>query len=817
MAMGVLSLLLGMTDAAGADTMARLIPETATLLVYEPFTVRLEVESSTPPESPQLPEVADLAVTRVHRLASDPAQRKHVFQIEMIAERAGTLIIPPFPVRTQAETTLTPALRLRISKPRWATEMTLNVTVEPTRLQVEQPATVTVTWTSSASFARCKQLRFAIPLLADERCDVFPLNPPVSESETIALPVNGIRMVARTSEMAEGRQSLSFRYQLIPRKSCVLRAPPARLLCALVRATQPRAQPPSYFYNHFFKPTEEGESYEEVYLAAAVPEITVRDLAEEGRSSRFAGIVGPCELHTSVAPTRMAVGQPALFTVHLNRLAFARHLDRLPPAAFDGLRQDFYLSADPIREEVTDQSRSFTYVLRPRRAGISRIPAVVIQVFDPAADQYRTLRSAPLSIAVEAAGEQDSATFPPRVDAVRPVRLQGVRHNRPTNQAMISMHQILAFFGNLWWVFVPLAPLAWIALRPMVRRRQRCRRDPVYARATRAWHRYRRTARHDEESAWRHYLADRLGLCAEAITADTVTAALRTREVDAELIADARCRFEQQDAAQYGKRPATPPPGTYGLVRRLQKATIPLLLLSGLLFPLSTYAADRADEVFARAMQMREEKPDEAQPLFIDAALRFESAKRFLNAGNSWYFAGETGRALANYRAAERRAPFDRQLRESIEFLRANRADAFPASATPTGKLAALWRQYSTWSPRLRAGSFVMAYLVAWGVFLTTQLTGQRVHRAVWGVLLLVVMVPLISLVQTSLQDAEGVVIEDAVARLGPGYAYDPAFKEPLHQATEFIWRETRRGWVHVQLPDDSEGWLRESNCMKVD
>ncbi|NQT38334.1 MAG: hypothetical protein HQ581_12630, partial [Planctomycetes bacterium] len=210
------------------------------------------------------------------------------------------------------------------------------------------------------------------------------------------------------------------------------------------------------------------------------------------------------------------------------------------------------------------------------------------------------------------------------------------------------------------------------------------------------------------------------------------------------------------------------------------------------------------------------EKPDEAQQLFVEAALRFESVERFLNAGNSWFFAGENGRALANYRAAERRAPFDGQLRESIEFLRANRADAFPPSAAPIGKLAAAWTRYCTWTPLLRIGSCVLAYLAAWAVLLTAQLAGWRVRRAVWVVLLAAVIVPLVSLAQSSLRPAEGVVIEDTVARLGPGYAYDPAFKQPLHKATEFAWIETRAGWVRVRLSDASEGWLRESGCMKV-
>lgn len=818
--LGVLALSLWMPGAVRAEVAVRLTPETASLFIYEPFTLRLEVESDTPVAAPELPAVPDLTVTTVRRLPSDPAARKQTFQIELIAERKGTVTIPPFPMRVEGETILTSPLRLRISEPRSASEMELKVTVEPATLRVGQPATMTVTWTSAVSFARCKQLRFEIPLLADERFHVFPLAPPVSDWEGVGLPVNNVRMVAREDSLPEERRSLTFRYKLVPREPCVLRSPPARLLCALLKEERSGGQSQGHFYNHFFEATKEDEAFEAVYLVAPVPEITVRDLAETGRSAHFANIVGPCDLRTSVVPTRMTVGGPALLTVHLDDLAFAPHITGLPSAAFDGLRRDFQLSQEPIRESSTDNARSFTYTLRPLRCDVTRIPAVVIQTFDPESGEFQTLRSEPIPITVEMDKDDSSLTFTPRIDSKSPIGLTGVRHNRPKEWTMMSIYNLLDFLGRFWWVFVSLPPLVWLALLPVVRRWDRCRQDPAYALAITAWRRFRQMARRDEESAWRNYLAQRLDLNAEALTADSVTEALRERNVDASLIAEARRRFEKRDAADYGRHPEVPPEGTRNLVRRIQKATMPLLLLallSGALSPPHAMAVDRADELFSLAMQMREEKPDEAQPLFVEAALRFEADERFLNAGNSWFFASENGRALVNYRAAERRAPFDRQLRESIEFLRVSRADAFPPSDTPTGKLAATWNRYCTWTPSLRAGSFVLAYLVAWAVFLAVQLTGRRIHRAVWVVLLVAVMVPLISLAHSSLQNAEGVVIEDAVARLGPGYAYDPAFEQPLHKATEFTWMEIRQGWVRVRLPDDSEGWLRESACMKVE
>jgi hypothetical protein len=816
MPLGVFALFLLMSGAVRAEISVRLTAETASLFIFEPFTLRLEVESQAPPETPELPAVPDLAVTTVRRMPSEPGQRKHAFQIEMIAERDGMLTVPPFAVRADGESTFTSAFRLQIRTPRSATEMALAVTVEPTTLRVGQPATVSVIWESAVSFARCKQLLFEFPLLADERCHVFPLDPPTPESEWIGLPVNNVRMVAQADTLPDGRRSLSFRYKLVPREPCVLRTPPARFLCALLEEEPPAGESPSYFYNRFFEATGDSEAFEEVYVTSPVPEITVKDLVETGRNAHFANIVGPCALRTSVAPTRMTAGQPALFTVHMDNLAFARHITGLPSAAFDGLRSEFHMSREPIRENATDNARSFTHILRPLRPGITRIPAVVIQTFDPNSGEYRTLRSEPIPVTVAVNQDDGSRDFTPRVDSESPIQTHGVRQNRFHQRTMTTIHNLLAFLGRLWWVFVPLPPLIWLALLPLVRRWERCRRDPVYARARAAWRRFRRTAGRDEESAWRDYLADRLALCAEALTADTVTEALRARNVDAGLIAEARRRFEEKDAADYGQRSVELSQGIHSLVRRLHKATVPLLLASSLLLPWRANAADRADETFTLAMQMRADKPDEAQPLFVEAALRFESAERFLNAGNSWFFAGENGRALANFRAAERRAPFDPQLRESIKFLRANRADSFAPPAAPTGTLAASWSRYCTWAPVLRIGSFVLAYLFAWAVFLTTQLAGWRAHRAVWAVVLALAIVPLVSIAQSSLQPAEGIVIEDTLARLGPGYAYDPAFKQPLHKATEFTWIEARQGWVRVRLPDASEGWLRESGCMKV-
>jgi hypothetical protein len=804
-----------MSSAGYAEMSATVTTEKASLFIYEPFTIRLDVVADAPPEMPEFPNVPDLEVVTTRRVTPDSALRKHSFRIELIAERDGTLTIPPFAVRSRGEAVSTSALQLQIQRPRAASEMALNVSVQPTSLRVGQPADVTVTWRSAVSFERCRQLLLNVPLLADERLLVFPLEP-AAESKSIGLPVNGIRVVAEIESRAGQQRSLVVRYKLVPREPGVLRPRPALMRCALLENGVTAGQAPSYFYNHFFEAAGDDERFEEVYLTKAVPEIRVREVPAEGRTARYAGIVGPCTLDVSLMPRQLTVGQPALFTVELRDLAFTGHISSLPSVTFAALRREFRVSQDPIRGDSTNHSRSFTYVIRPLRAEVTQVPAVVMQIFDPKMDRFQTLRSKPIPISVETGEGNDQLSMVSRVDSARPISLHGVRHNRFSEPPMNAIQHVLEFLGHYWWGFLLAPPMLWLLLRPTARRWERCRRDAGYARALAARGRFRRMAWRDEEAAWRCYLADRLGLCVDVLTAETVAEALRARDVDADLIAATRRRFEEKDATDYGKRPPTSCRDTHRLVARLHKATVPMLFIIVSLAALNARASDRSDVVFSRAMQLYGEKPDVAQTLFVDAALQFEQERRFLNAGNSWFFAGENGRALANYRAAERRAPFDRQLRESIRFLRATRVDAFPAKESIPENLWHAWVRFGTWDPVLRAGAFITAYLLAWCLFIVTRLSGWRIPRSMWLLLAVLVSLPLWSLVHTALQPSEGVIIEDCVARLGPGYAYDPAFQQPLHQATEFNWLETRRGWVRVQLPDATEGWLPEFACMEV-
>jgi hypothetical protein len=127
-----------------------------------------------------------------------------------------------------------------------------------------------------------------------------------------------------------------------------------------------------------------------------------------------------------------------------------------------------------------------------------------------------------------------------------------------------------------------------------------------------------------------------------------------------------------------------------------------------------------------------------------------------------------------------------------------------------------VWAAFCRWAPSIRIGLLTLVYLTGWGIFLTARFVGKTVTRRVWIVLGISVFLLVLSLLTSFFQPLDGVVVQAAEARLGPGYAYEKAYETILHPATEFQWLEEQNGWIQALMADGSEAWLREIDCMLV-
>ena len=791
-----------------AELGVSLEPVEASRFVYEPFSLQLEITGGTA-KLPTVPSGAGYSITGVFQ-GPDSGN----ILIEIIAEEPGILTVPPFAVSTSNETIQTPLLRLPISAPRRAREMDLSIRFSATRLVVDQPVRMDVVWTSKVPFTRSYELQLDLPLLRNPAWEVYALVPDVPEKQRIGLPVNAQRVIARNAQTEEGFE-LSFSYQMIPRTDGVYSSG-ARLSCALMESKRSSSQYPSYFDNHFFNRPDQRDRYEQVYLNLPQTELTVQALPEEGRTVRYSGIVGDCVAVSSVEPADTVVGQPMLLTVTLTNIAFGGHIRNLPEATLDGLGSEFRISPEPMHIETRPGAKAFTYIIRPLRSGITDIPALTLDRFDPETKTYVIIRTAPLQIQVAPDGDQ--TVYQPTQQKIPLIPHTGIRNNRTESRLQMNAYELLETTARNGWIIWLLPPTLYLLfLRRWLAHRDRCRIDPAYARAKRALRRFMKNALSNEEAAWNAYLADRLNLHAEAVTAVSVSKELKKLNVSDELIEAARDRFAHRDAKHYSPDKRVPGKASHvhALVRKIEKATRATVLLLCLL-PVFDSDAFTPEQLFDQAMAIRTEKPDEAAPLFTEAALGFEAEEQYLNAGNSWFFAGENGRALANYRSAQNRRPYNKQIRESIDFIRTQRTSGFQGLEKSGTHFSKVWKRLCSYHPALRFGALTLMYLIGWGAWLTARVLGKTIKRKAWIIYGAHAAAIALSLIWSFFQPSEGVVIQAAEARLGPGYAYESAFDSILHEATEFQWLEKRDGWVHARMPDASEAWLRKTACIKI-
>ncbi len=229
---------------------------------------------------------------------------------------------------------------------------------------------------------------------------------------------------------------------------------------------------------------------------------------------------------------------------------------------------------------------------------------------------------------------------------------------------------------------------------------------------------------------------------------------------------------------------------------------------------------DEANELFRQANQIRANDPQQADMLYRGAVLRYEhllvergirNAKLYYNLGNAYHQLDDIGRAILNYRNAERLDPSDPNVLRNLNYARTRRQDRLEPAANRQILETLLFWHYE-FSPAARMRLFAGAWLLLWTVLLL-RLRGKAwapreisVGLAVAAALLLGSMVYEAAVERRLI---EGVVIApDTVARQGDGQGYEPAFEDPLHAGAEFQLLEERRDWYRVQLPDGRLCWL---------
>ena len=232
---------------------------------------------------------------------------------------------------------------------------------------------------------------------------------------------------------------------------------------------------------------------------------------------------------------------------------------------------------------------------------------------------------------------------------------------------------------------------------------------------------------------------------------------------------------------------------------------------------------NQANQFFREANSTTDD-PDKAQKLYEKAILNYEkvisdgqikNSKLYYNLGNAYFLKEDIGRAILNYRRAERLDKADTNIQKNLAFARSRRIDKVDVK-TRQRILETLFFWHYDFSIKTKFLITCISLAIVC-ISVTVMLwRGKFAPLVVTAVICgLFTVCFLSSIVLENRSRANticGVITAgQVVARQGDGPNYPESFKGPLHAGTEFDLLERRSGWFHVRLSDDSDGWIPDN------
>lgn len=226
-----------------------------------------------------------------------------------------------------------------------------------------------------------------------------------------------------------------------------------------------------------------------------------------------------------------------------------------------------------------------------------------------------------------------------------------------------------------------------------------------------------------------------------------------------------------------------------------------------------------AQQAYDRGIAMLRGNPSEARSSFQAAAQKFQlvadnglaNGLLFYNLANAQLQAGDVGRAILNYRRAQRLIPGDPRVQSNLDFARTLCKTPIAASGQ-RALTSALLRWHDHTATRTRFIVFITAWLLFWCALLLRILRPS----GIWTMIATVTCVIWIALGISVAMDVTGwghrpagvVLADNVTVRKGNGTGFEPQFAQSLGPGVEFDVLERRGDWLNIQLPNGSSGWI---------
>ena len=212
---------------------------------------------------------------------------------------------------------------------------------------------------------------------------------------------------------------------------------------------------------------------------ARVDATEVLPVPVEGRPADYRGAVGRYNIVTQATPTAVSAGDSITLNIGIAGTGPLELVQAPPLTELPQLTADFKVADQSLAGFVQDSTKVFSTTVRPRREGITQIPAIPFSFFDPDAGKFETAMSAPIAITVDKSeslsldaivGRQRDTESDSETTAITTYEREPDFTNINTTEALIA--QTPGTSGEWWWFFVFAPPVVWL-ITLLVRNRSR--------------------------------------------------------------------------------------------------------------------------------------------------------------------------------------------------------------------------------------------------------------------------------------------------------------------------------------------------------
>lgn len=158
----------------------------------------------------------------------------------------------------------------------------------------------------------------------------------------------------------------------------------------------------------------QGASVRPIYAVAQPVSVQVVDVPEADRPETYIGAFGQFDWKVDIQPKKAKVGEPMTATLRLSGKGSTANVKAIDLGDIAAITENFKTYYPPT-EESDGNSCTFTYTLRPQKAGKIDFPPIAVSFFDVESERFVDRANEPIPLEIEAASTLSNIQSPPGI------------------------------------------------------------------------------------------------------------------------------------------------------------------------------------------------------------------------------------------------------------------------------------------------------------------------------------------------------------------------------------------------------------------